>query len=183
MTIRSFEQHSPQLAPDAWVDPSAVVLGQVALGAGSSVWPMCVLRGDINRIEIGARSNVQDGVVMHVTHASRFHPRGAPVRVGDDVTIGHRAVLHACTVEERCLIGMGALVLDEAVLQREVMLGAGSVVPPGKVLESGYLWLGAPARKVRALTDQELEYLGYSAAYYAELAARHRAGSVILLPE
>jgi carbonic anhydrase/acetyltransferase-like protein (isoleucine patch superfamily) len=151
----------------------------VILGESSSIWPTAVLRGDINRIEIGARSNVQDGSVIHVTHISRFHSRGAPTRVGDDVTIGHRAVLHACTIEARSLIGMGSLVLDEAVVQSNVILGAGSVVPPKKVLESGFLWLGAPARKVRALTDEELEYLGYSAIYYAELAARHRASSLM----
>lgn len=182
MTIRSFEHFNPQLAIDAWVDDSAEVIGQVSLGAGSSVWPTAVLRGDINRIDIGARTNVQDGTVMHVTHASRFHSRGAPVWVGDDVTIGHRAVLHACTIEARSLIGMGSLVLDEAVVQSNVILGAGSVVPPKKVLESGFLWLGAPARKVRALTDEELEYLGYSATYYAELAARHRASSLMNAP-
>jgi len=119
---------------------------------------------------------------MHVTHASRFHSRGAPVWVGDDVTIGHRVVLHACTIESRSLIGMGSLVLDEAVVQSNVILGAGSVVPPKKVLESGFLWLGAPARKVRELTDEELEYLGYSATYYAELAARHRASALMNAP-
>ena len=178
MTIRSFEHFNPQLAADAWVDDSAEVIGQVSLGAGSSVWPTAVLRGDINRIDIGARTNVQDGTVMHVIHASRFHSRGAPVWVGDDVTIGHRAVLHACTLEGRCLVGMGSLVLDEAVVQPNVILGAGSVVPPKKVLESGFLWLGAPARKVRVLTDEELEYLGYSATYYAELAARHRESAI-----
>ena len=182
MTVRNFEHFSPQLAQGAWVDDSAVVMGQVSLGAESSVWPTSVLRGDINRIDIGARTNVQDGTVMHVTHASRFHPRGAPVWVGDDVTIGHRAVLHACTIESRSLIGMGSLVLDEAVVQSNVILGAGSVVPPKKVLESGFLWLGAPARKVRALTDEELEYLGYSATYYAELAARHRASVLMNTP-
>jgi carbonic anhydrase/acetyltransferase-like protein (isoleucine patch superfamily) len=178
MTIRSFEDFTPQLAPGAWVDASAEVIGQVMLGADSSIWPTTVLRGDINRIEIGARTNVQDGSVIHVTHASRFHARGAPVWVGDDVTIGHRAVLHACTLETRCLVGMGSLVLDEAVVQSNVILGAGSVVPPKKVLESGFLWLGAPARKVRALTDEELEYLGYSAMYYAELAQRHRVSAL-----
>ncbi|MEW6445213.1 MAG: gamma carbonic anhydrase family protein [Pseudomonadota bacterium] len=175
MTVRHFEGYAPELAEGAWVDPSALVTGQVKLGRDSSIWPMSVLRGDINRIEIGARSNVQDGVIVHVTHASRFNPRGAPVSVGEDVTVGHKAVLHACTIEERCLIGMGSLILDEAVIRREVIVGAGSVVPPGKELESGYLWLGAPARKVRPLTDEELEYLGYSANYYVELAARHRA--------
>jgi len=175
MTIRRFEGHTPILEAGAWVDPTALVTGQVRLGTDASIWPMSVLRGDINRIEIGARTNVQDGTIVHVTHASRFNPRGAPVIVGDDVTVGHKAVLHACSIEERCLIGMGAVILDEAVIRREVIVGAGSVVPPGKELESGFLWLGAPARKVRPLTDEELEYLGYSADYYVDLARRHRS--------
>ena len=174
MTIQRFEGHTPILEAGAWVDPTALVTGQVRLGTDASIWPMSVLRGDINRIEIGARTNVQDGTIVHVTHASRFNPRGAPVIVGADVTVGHKAVLHACSIEERCLIGMGAVILDEAVIRREVIVGAGSVVPPGKELESGFLWLGAPARKVRPLTDEELEYLGYSADYYVELARRHR---------
>ncbi len=178
MTIRRFEHFTPQLGMDAWVADSAEVIGQVSLGAQVSIWPTCVLRGDINFIEIGARTNVQDGTIIHVTHASRFHPHGAPVRIGEDVTIGHRAVLHACTIESRSLIGMGSLVLDEAVVQSNVILGAGSVVPPKKVLQSGFLWLGAPARKVRELTQDELDYLGYSAAYYAELAARHRTSDL-----
>ncbi|MEW5837303.1 MAG: gamma carbonic anhydrase family protein [Pseudomonadota bacterium] len=182
MTIRLFEHFSPTVGQDAWVAERAEVIGQVRLGAQSSVWPMAVLRGDINHIEIGARSNVQDGTIIHVTHASRFHPRGAPVWVGEDVTIGHRAVLHACTVHDRALIGMGSLILDEAVIESNVIVGAGSVVPPHKVLESGFLWLGAPARKVRELTVEELEYLGYSATYYAELAARHRASSLMNAP-
>ena len=110
MTIRRFEAHMPELENGAWVDPTALVTGQVRLGRDSSIWPMSVLRGDINRIEIGARSNVQDGTIVHVTHASRFNPRGAPVIVGSDVTIGHKAVLHACSIEERSLIGMGAVV-------------------------------------------------------------------------
>ncbi|MEF3194228.1 MAG: gamma carbonic anhydrase family protein [Halothiobacillaceae bacterium] len=176
MTIRRFEGHMPMLEAGAWVDPTALVMGQVHLGRDASIWPMSVLRGDINRIEIGARTNIQDGTIIHVTHASRFNPRGAPVIVGSDVTVGHKVVLHACTIEERCLIGMGAVVLDEAVIRREVIVGAGSVVPPGKELESGYLWLGAPARKVRPLTDEELEYLGYSADYYVQLARRHASG-------
>ena len=182
MTIRNFEHFSPMLGDNVWVADRAEVIGQVSLGAQSSIWPMAVLRGDINSIGIGARTNVQDGTVIHVTHASRFHARGAPVWVGDDVTIGHRAVLHACTVHDRALMRMGSLTMDEAVIESNVIVGAGSVVPPHKVLESGFLWLGAPARKVRELTEEELEYLGYSATYYAELAARHRASALMSAP-
>ncbi|MDD3610288.1 MAG: gamma carbonic anhydrase family protein [Halothiobacillaceae bacterium] len=176
MTIRSFEGRSPRLGEGAWVDESAVVIGDVTLEAGASVWPTSVLRGDINFIRVGARSNVQDGTIIHVNHPSPYHPHGAGVVIGEDVTIGHRAILHACRVGPLCLIGMGAVILDDVTIEPEVMVGAGSVVPPGKVLESGYLWLGTPARRIRPLSDEERAHLRYSAEHYVELAARHRRG-------
>lgn len=176
MAIRTFEGVTPEVHPTAWVDETALVIGHVTIGADSSVWPTTVLRGDINRITVGERSNIQDGCVVHVNHASQFNPEGAPVTIGNDVTVGHKAILHACTVHDRCLIGMGATVLDEAVIPSDVIVGAGSLVPPGRELESGFLWLGSPARKVRELTEQELTYLRYSAEYYAELKERHRQG-------
>ncbi|MFW6342965.1 MAG: gamma carbonic anhydrase family protein [Halothiobacillaceae bacterium] len=163
----------PRIGADAWVDDSAVVIGDVTLAEGVSVWPQAVLRGDINGIRIGRDSNLQDGVIVHVNHASEFG-EAADCQVGEAVTVGHRATLHACRIGNRCLIGMGAIVLDHAVVEDEVIVGAGTVVSPGKVLESGYLWLGVPARKVRPVTDQEREYFGYSARFYRELAARHR---------
>ncbi|EXJ15878.1 gamma carbonic anhydrase family protein [Imhoffiella purpurea] len=174
--IRSFEGRSPIVAEDAWIDETAVVVGDVTLGAESSIWPQCVVRGDIHRIEIGRRTNIQDGSVLHVSHDSRFMPGGAPLIVHDGVTVGHQVVLHGCEIQDHCLVGIGARVLDRALLQPRTMLGAGSLVTPGQVLEGGYLWLGAPARRARALTDRELEYLDYVADNYVRLIARYREG-------
>ncbi|MFD2110832.1 gamma carbonic anhydrase family protein [Thiorhodococcus fuscus] len=175
--IRPFESRSPRIAEDAWVDDTAVVIGDVTLAAESSIWPLCVVRGDIHRIEIGARTNIQDGSVLHVSHESRFMPGGAPLIVHDGVTVGHQVVLHGCEIQDHCLVGIGARVLDRAVLKPRTMLGAGSLVTPGQVLDGGFLWLGAPARRVRALTDRELEYLDYVADNYVRLIARHRGGT------
>src|SRR5690554_6287507 len=144
MSVRPFKDKVPQIAPGVYVDAAAVVIGDVSIGADSSVWPMAVLRGDVNTIRVGARTSIQDGSVLHVTHDHADVPGGHPCVVGDDVTVGHKVVLHGCTVGDRCLVGMGAIVLDGARLEPEVLLGAGSLVPPGKVLEGGYLWLGAP---------------------------------------
>jgi len=173
VSIRSFEEHSPRLAAGAWVDDTAVVIGQVELGQDASVWPTCVLRGDIQRIVIGPRSNVQDGTVIHVTHDSRFCPGGRATLVGAGVTIGHRAVLHACTVEDLALIGMQATVLDGAVVAARCMVGAGSLVPPGSQLESGWLYVGSPVSKRRPLSERELELLAYSAENYVRLKDRY----------
>jgi carbonic anhydrase/acetyltransferase-like protein (isoleucine patch superfamily) len=172
--IRSFEEKMPEVDASAWVDESALVIGQVRIGAQSSVWPMTVVRGDIHRIEIGARSNIQDASVLHVTHDSRFVPGGRSLVVGDEVTVGHKVVLHGCRIGERCLIGMGSVVMDGAVIEPMTLLGAGSLVTPNKRLEGGYLWQGSPARRVRALTDQEREYMEYSADHYVRLMQRHR---------
>lgn len=175
MTVRTFESHTPDIHPTAYVDPAAYVSGQTVLAEGVSIWPMAVVRGDINHIRIGRLTNVQDGAVLHVTHGGEFtRPDGLPLLIGEGVTIGHRAVLHACTIGNYCLVGMGAIVLDAAVVGDEVMVGAGSLVPPGKVLESGYLYVGNPVRQARALTDKEKAYLRYSAAYYQQLAGRTR---------
>jgi carbonic anhydrase/acetyltransferase-like protein (isoleucine patch superfamily) len=159
----------PTLGKGAWVDPQACVIGDVSLGEDVSIWPMAVVRGDVNTISIGARSNIQDNCTLHVTHDGPYTPGGVPLLIGDDVTVGHGVTLHACTIGDRCLIGMGALVLDKAVLEDEVFLAAGSVVPPGKVLESGYLYRGSPAQQVRPLKPAELENLRYSAAHYVRL--------------
>ncbi len=178
MTIREFEGMRPGIGDGAWVDDSAVVLGDVTIGTDSSVWPNCVLRGDIQRIRIGARSNIQDGTVVHVTHDSRFCPGGRPTLVGDDVTVGHKVMLHACTVEDMALIGMGAVILDGAVVGTRAMIGAGSVVPPNRVLEPGWLYVGNPVQKRRQLSDAEHEMLEYSAAHYVRLKDRHRASTI-----
>ncbi|TCO81776.1 carbonic anhydrase/acetyltransferase-like protein (isoleucine patch superfamily) [Plasticicumulans lactativorans] len=176
MPIRPFAGHAPQIAASAYVDATAVVIGAVEIGADASIWPLCVVRGDVQSIHIGARSNVQDGTVIHVTHDSRFCPGGLPTRIGHDVTIGHQAMLHACTIGDFCLIGMGAIVMDGAVLDRHVMLGAGSVVGPGKHLEGGYLYVGSPAQRMRPLSEREREFLAYSAENYVRLKEQHRAG-------
>lgn len=174
MSIRAFEAQMPIIDATAYVDEQAMVCGQVTIGADSSIWPMTVVRGDINSIHIGARTNIQDGSVLHVTHDSEYAPGGAPLVVGDDVTVGHRVVLHACTVENLCLIGMGAVILDGAVIRAGAMIGAGALVSPNKVLEGGYLYVGAPARQARALTEKEKRFLKYSAEHYARLKERHR---------
>jgi carbonic anhydrase/acetyltransferase-like protein (isoleucine patch superfamily) len=172
--IRAFGGKHPRLGPDSWVDETAVVVGDVEIGPRASVWPMCVVRGDIHHIQIGAETNIQDGSVLHVSHDSRFLPGGAPLVIYDRVTVGHQVVLHGCEIHELCLVGIGARVLDRAVLEARTMVGAGALVPPGRVLEGGYLWIGAPVRRARPLTDAELEYLEYSAANYVKLAQAHR---------
>lgn len=174
MTIRKFEEFMPEVAESAFVDETAVVIGNVKLGADSSIWPMCSVRGDINSIRIGERTNIQDGSVLHVTHDSEYAPGGVSLDVGNDVTVGHNVVLHACCIENECLIGMGAVVLDGAVVQSGAMVGAGSLVPPGKVLESGYLWLGSPVKRVRELSEKEKTFLKYSAMHYVKLKNRHK---------
>jgi carbonic anhydrase/acetyltransferase-like protein (isoleucine patch superfamily) len=175
MAIRAFDGKSPLLGPGAWVDPTAVVIGDVRLGADASVWPMCVLRGDIQRITIGARTNIQDGCVLHVTHDSEFSPGGFALNVGEDVTVGHKVILHGCTVGNECLIGMGAIVMDGAVIGPRTVLSAGCLVPGGKTLEGGYLYLGSPAKQVRALTAHELGYFLYASRHYVNNKNRHAA--------
>lgn len=171
--IRSFENHHPDISDTAFVDDSAVVTGNVVLGEDSSVWPCCSVRGDIHSITIGKRTNIQDGSILHVTHDSEYAPGGFKLTVGDDVTVGHNVVLHACTVEDLCLIGMGSVVLDGAVVQSGAMVGAGSLVPPNKVLEGGYIWLGSPVKRVRELSEKEKSFLHYSAQQYVKLKNRH----------
>ena len=168
--IRAYKGIHPEIAASAYIDPSCTVIGDVVIGEDASVWPMVAIRGDVNSIRIGARTNIQDGSVLHVTHAGGpLSPEGNALSIGSDVTVGHGAILHACTVEDKCLIGMGSTVLDGAVVRSGAMVGAGSVVSPGKELEGGYLYLGAPARKVRELSQKEKDFLGYSAEHYVAL--------------
>lgn len=177
MTLRTFEKHEPRIAESAYVDPAALVVGEVSIGEQASLWPMSVARGDVNRIEIGAGTNVQDGTVIHVTHDGPYSPGGIPTIIGRDVTVGHLCLIHACTIGDRCLIGMGSIVMDGAVLGEEVLLGAGSLVPPGKELGGGWLYRGRPAEPVRELTGEEREMLLYSARHYVDLANRHKSVS------
>ncbi len=152
----------------------ATVVGNVTLGENASIWPGAVVRGDVNHIRIGVSTNVQDNSVLHVSHKTAADPTGGPLIIADRVTIGHTVILHACTIEEECLIGMGSIVLDKALIKKHVLLGAGSLVPEGKVLESGHLYLGRPAKLVRALTSEEIAYFSYSAEHYVKLMRSYR---------
>ena len=176
MTIRSFQGIEPVIGPDTYIDEAALVVGRVTIGADSSLWPMTVARGDVHSIRIGARTNIQDGSVLHVTQDNEFSPGGFALTVGDDVTVGHGVILHACTIEDLVLIGMGSTVLDGAVVRRGAMVGAGSLVPPGKVLEGGYLYLGSPVRQARPLKERETAYLEFSARHYVALKNLHLHG-------
>lgn len=167
--IRNFQGHRPQLGARVMVDEAAVVIGDVVLGDDSSVWPCAVIRGDMHHIRIGARTSVQDGAVLHITHASSYNPAGHPLTIGDDVTIGHAVCLHGCTIGNRVLIGIGSKVLDGAVVEDDVVIGAGSLVPPGKRLESGFMYMGAPVKQIRPLKDNERSFFEYSARNYVKL--------------
>jgi carbonic anhydrase/acetyltransferase-like protein (isoleucine patch superfamily) len=167
--VQSYQGISPTIASGVYLHPSASIIGDVVLGSDVSVWPGSVIRGDVNHISIGAGTNVQDLCVLHTSHKSSWDPAGAPLVIGNHVTIGHQVILHGCTIEDECLIGMGSIVMDKAIVQKHVLLAAGSLVPEGKVLESGHLYMGSPARKVRALTQQELEHFMYSARHYIKL--------------
>jgi len=170
MSIRPFKQFIPDIGRDVYIDESAQVIGQVEIGADSSIWPNTSIRGDVNWIKIGANTSIQDGSVLHVTHDhTNKHPGGYPLTIGSQVTVGHNVVLHGCTIADNCLIGMGAIILDDAYLEENVFLAAGALVSPGKRLESGYLYVGSPAKKARALTDDEIEGLQYSADHYVKL--------------
>lgn len=173
--LRPYRQHWPRVHPTAYVDPSALLIGRVSLARDASIWPFAVARGDVHRIEIGARTNIQDGAVLHVTHDGPYTPGGSPLLIGDDVTVGHGAILHACKIGDLCLIGMGATVLDDADLGRAVFIGAGALVPPGKRLQPGSLWVGNPARFVRYLADAELDRLEYSSKHYVRLKNEYLA--------
>lgn len=172
LNIRTLGNKTPILGQDCFVDSFACVSGDVTLGDQVSVWPFASIRGDLLPIKIGSRTNIQDNAVLHTTHASDFF-NGAGLTIGHDVTIGHGAVCHACTLGSRVLIGMNATVLDNSIIQDDVIIGAGALVPPGKTLESGYLYIGSPVKQARKLTQTELDFLKYSAASYIKLAQKH----------
>ena len=178
MPISAYRGIVPQLGARVYVDPSAVVIGKVTIGEDSSVWPTAVIRGDVHEIQVGARTSIQDGSVLHVTHDGPYAPGGRSLVIGSDVTVGHRVVLHACTIGNACLVGMGTLVLDNVVTDDLVMIGAGSVVTPGKRLESRGLYVGSPARRVRELTEKEIAFLTYSAAHYVKVKDEYLRGGV-----
>jgi len=167
--IRSFKGMTPKLGEQVFVDESAVVIGDVTLGDDVSVWPNTVIRGDMHTIKIGDRCSIQDGSVLHITHASDYNPGGYPLTLGNDVTVGHMAMLHGCTIGNEVLIGMQAMIMDGAIIEDKVVIGAGALVPPGKTLKSGYLYVGRPAKAARELTEKEFSYFKYTAANYVKL--------------
>ncbi len=178
MSVRPYQGHFPDIYPSAYVDTQATVIGKVQLKSDVSIWPQAVVRGDVHCISIGAGTNVQDGAVLHVTHNSPYNPGGHPLIIGEHVTIGHLAMLHGCEVGDTCLIGMRATLLDGAVIPPMTMVGAGSLVGPQKKLQSGYLWLGTPVKRIRQLTDKEIEFLTYSAKHYIKLKNHYLAKEV-----
>jgi carbonic anhydrase/acetyltransferase-like protein (isoleucine patch superfamily) len=177
--IRTHQGATPHLGARVLVDTSALVIGDVSIGDDSSVWPMTVIRGDMHSIRIGQRSSIQDGSVLHITHAGPFNEHGWPLQIGDDVTVGHKAVLHGCTIGNRVLVGIGSIVLDGAVVEDDVVIGANTLVPPGKTLTSGYLYTGSPARQVRPLSAGEMAYFTYSAGNYVKLKDLYLADQAV----
>lgn len=167
--INSFKGISPTLGKNVYVDGSARIVGDVVLGDDASIWPLVAARGDVNKIRIGARSNVQDGSVLHVTRKSSQNPEGFPLIIGEDVTVGHKCMLHGCQLGDRILVGMGAIIMDGVVVEDDVFIGAGTLVPPNKRLESGYLYVGNPMQKKRLLKESELAFLKQSAVNYVVL--------------
>ena len=176
MPITSYLKTSPVLGERVFVHASSQVIGDVTIGNDSSVWCNTVLRGDVNRIVIGQGSNVQDLTMGHVSHKSSEKPEGSPLLIGDFVTVGHSVILHGCTIGNECLIGMGSIIMDDAIIQDHVMIGAGSLISPGKVLESGMLYMGRPAKLVRALTAPEITNLRYSAEHYIRVKNNYLSG-------
>lgn len=170
MSIRSYQGKTPILGKAVYIDETAIVIGDVVIGDQCSVWPYTVIRGDVHEIRIGSRSNIQDGCVLHVSHKNpERNPAGSPLTIGEDVTVGHKAALHGCTIGDRVLIGIGSIVLDNVIIGHDVIIGAGTVIPPGRQLNSGYLYVGNPARQVRPLIESEKELLRYGSANYIKL--------------
>jgi carbonic anhydrase/acetyltransferase-like protein (isoleucine patch superfamily) len=169
MNVRRYRDWEPGIGRAVWIDPSAVVIGRVTIADDSSIWPGAVVRGDVNFIRIGARTSIQDGSVLHVASARLAGGEGIPLIVGDECTVGHRVVLHACTIGNRCLVGMGSIVMDGAEIADEVIVGAGALVTAGTTLPPRTLWTGSPARQRRALDAKEIAYLAESAAHYVSL--------------
>jgi carbonic anhydrase/acetyltransferase-like protein (isoleucine patch superfamily) len=177
MPLGTYLNASPLLGDRVFLHPSCQVIGDVKLGDDSSVWCNTVLRGDVNRIVVGRGSNVQDLTMCHVSHKSSDRPEGSPLMIGDYVTVGHSVILHGCRIGNECLIGMGSIIMDDVVIPDRVMIGAGCLVSPGKILESGMLYMGRPAKAMRALTAEELAYLRYSAEHYIQVKNNYLNGT------
>ena len=169
MSIGAYKGIQPKLASGCYIDESSVLVGDIECGADVSIWPLVAARGDVNHIKIGARSNVQDGSVLHVSRVSKENPKGHPLIIGEDVTVGHKCMLHGCELGNRILVGMGAIVMDGAIVEDDVFIGAGSLVPPNKRLQSGYLYVGSPVKQARLLKESERAFLKVSADNYVRL--------------
>jgi len=169
MNIRPYKGIVPTFGNECYIDETAVFVGEIECGEDVGIWPLVAARGDVNYIKIGNRTNVQDGSVLHVTRRTEKFPEGFPLIIGDDVTIGHKCMLHGCTLGNRILVGMGAIIMDGVVVEDDVFIGAGCLVPPNKKLESGYLYVGNPAKKARPLKDEEIAFLKQSADNYVRL--------------
>jgi carbonic anhydrase/acetyltransferase-like protein (isoleucine patch superfamily) len=169
MSIRAYKGILPKQAIGVYVDESSVLVGDIELGEDVSIWPLVAARGDVNYIRIGARTNIQDGSVLHLSRPSTHNSAGSPLIIGEDVTVGHKVMLHGCTLGNRILVGMGAIVMDDVVVEDDVIIGAGSLVPPGKRLHSGYLYVGSPVKQARPLSSAEKAFLAESAANYVTL--------------
>jgi carbonic anhydrase/acetyltransferase-like protein (isoleucine patch superfamily) len=175
MNIRSYKGVFPNLGSKCYVDDSAVLVGDIKFAEHVSVWPLVAARGDVNYIRIGARSNIQDGSVLHVSRVSEANPKGFPLLIGEDVTVGHKCMLHGCTLGNRILVGMGAIIMDGAIVEDDVFIGAGALVPPNKILQSGYLYVGSPVKQARVLKDTEMAFLKQSANNYVRLKDEYLA--------
>ena len=171
MPIRPYKNHTPSFGDNTYIDGSAIVIGDVRIGSDVSVWPLTVIRGDVNSIHIGNNTNIQDGSVLHVTHDGPYdyNRGGYALNIGNNITVGHNVILHGCTIGNNCLIGMGSTIMDGVVIKPNTIIGAGSLVSPGKKLDEGCLYVGRPAKKVRELNNDEIESIQYSADHYIEL--------------
>ncbi|MFA0439668.1 gamma carbonic anhydrase family protein [Vibrio sp. 10N.286.49.C2] len=167
-SVRSFRGICPQFDSSVYIDATSTIIGNVHLGKDVSIWPFVSARGDVNKIVIGDRTNIQDNSVLHVTHKNTDNPDGYPLLIGNDVTIGHQVMLHGCSIHDRVLVGMGSIILDGSIIESDVMIGAGSLVPPNKTLESGYLYMGSPVKKIRLLTEKEQAFLQKSSDNYVQ---------------
>lgn len=169
MTIRQYKNILPILGTSTYIDESAVLVGDVNCAEDVSIWPLVAARGDVNYIKIGARTNVQDGTVLHVSRVSEANPKGFPLIIGEDVTVGHKCMLHGCVLGNRILVGMGAIIMDGVVVEDDVFIGAGTLVPPNKTLKSGFLYKGNPMQQARPLKESETQFLKQSALNYVKL--------------
>lgn len=177
MQIISLNDKSPLISNNAFVAPGTRIIGDVEIGAGSSIWYNCVLRGDVNRIRIGKRTNIQDGTVIHVDSPWPGNPEGSPTIIGDDVLIGHMVMLHGSILHDRAFVGLGSIVMDGCTIESDGMLGAGAMLTPGKVIRAGELWIGRPAKKLRDLSPEEIERNQIGVAHYVLNAKAHKAAT------